>query len=223
MSTTYFPFHDLGFRSNPFRALDDEEWAAVAVLPDSVQPALAQGFVHLQLRGETGRGKTTTLLALAGHFRQAGRRVAYEYLPEGQERFTTTLAALASFALDEAQRLRPGERRRLLAAAQQGLQLIFSSHQDLAPLFEQRNLPLTTIYLDAAPPAHLQAILERRLAYFALESPPPITFTAEAVDYLWQQCSGNLRAIERFLYEFFQQLPGRGEIKLSAIKAFETL
>src|SRR5262245_45267305 len=47
--TDFFPFHAIGFQCNPFRALTDEEWAAVAVLPADLQEALARGFDHLQI------------------------------------------------------------------------------------------------------------------------------------------------------------------------------
>src|SRR5712692_10403753 len=134
MRDPYFPFHALGFRSNPFRALTDEEWAAIVVLPEAILQAAASGG-HLQVLGEMGRGKTSTLLGLAEHFRHGGRFVEYEYLPIGQDMFKSPLAGLQVFLLDEVQRLRPDERRRLLAAARGGLRLILGSHDDLTPLF----------------------------------------------------------------------------------------
>src|SRR5207248_5460657 len=124
----YFPFHALGYRSNPFRALSDEEWADIVVLPEAVL-AVAAGPNHLQILGELGHGKTSALLGLAQQLRRAGRRVAYEYLPIGHYVFTSQLTGLDVFLLDEVQRLRTAERRRLLAAAKGGLRLMLGSHE----------------------------------------------------------------------------------------------
>jgi hypothetical protein len=65
---------------------------------------------HLQVLGQMGRGKTTTLLGLGKRFRLQGLRADYEYLPAGRDAFTTPLASLDVFLLDEVQRLRLDER-----------------------------------------------------------------------------------------------------------------
>jgi hypothetical protein len=49
-------------------------------------------------------------------------------------------------------------------------------------------------------------MLEQRLAYFALNDVPSVTFTPDAVAYLRDTFDGDLRAVEQFLYEVFQQL-----------------
>jgi hypothetical protein len=141
MRDSYFPFHALGYRSNPFRALTDEEWADIVVLPGVVIEA-ASGAGHLQILGELGHGKTSTLLGLAQQFRRSGLSVAYEYLPIGHDSFTSTLTSLDVFLLDEVQRLRPNERRRLLAATASGLRLVVGSHEDLTPLFNRADPPI---------------------------------------------------------------------------------
>src|SRR4051812_44035267 len=102
MSSRYFPFHAIGLRCNPFRALVDEEWAEVAVLPELMRAVLVGGFVHLQILGAIGHGKTTTLLGLLAHFTRAERRVDYEYLPDGQRHFRADIDNLDVFLLDEA-------------------------------------------------------------------------------------------------------------------------
>ena len=83
MTNPFFPFHALGFQCNPFRAVTDSEWVDLAILPDSI-PA---DFVHLQLLGDQGHGKTTALLALTARF----SRSAYEHLEVDQDQFTTPL------------------------------------------------------------------------------------------------------------------------------------
>jgi hypothetical protein len=206
MRSSYFPFHTLGFRSNPFRALTDEEWADIVVLPQTVLDAAAGGR-HLQVLGELGHGKTSTLLGLAQQFRHAGRRVTYEYLPIGYHTFTSPLTGLEVFLLDEVQRLRPAERRRLLAAASAGLRLILGSHEDLAPLFSGAGLSLASVRLDESAPVQLTAILARRLAYFALPGAQPgVTLDPSAVAYLEAKFGANRRAVDHFLYEVFQRL-----------------
>ncbi|MBI3910385.1 MAG: hypothetical protein HY320_05560 [Armatimonadetes bacterium] len=218
----YFPFHALGFRCNPFRALTDEEWAEVAVLPEAIAAVLARGFVHLQILGPMGSGKTTVLLGLTTRFRQEGGRVAYEYLPDRQHRFRTRVRDLDLFLLDEAQRLSLYQRARLLSAAakqsQEGVRLVVSSHEDLAPLFARRALPLATVRLDALTTAHLRPVLEQRLAYFALDGAPRVTFAPDAVHYLQETFGADLRAAEHFLYEVFQRWEPTGAITAAQLQ-----
>lgn len=212
MRDAYFPFYRLGLRANPFRALEDDEWAAIAVLPDAALMAAADG-AHLQVLGERGHGKSTTLRGLKAQLTQAGQQAMYEYLPEGQAIFQTPLDGVAVFLLDEAQRLTHSERDRLLAAARAGRRLILGSHEDFAGLFRAAGLSLTTLRLKDDGRAHLEAVLVRRVAYFALEpGEPPVTFEPGAVDYLHARFGSDLRASERFLYEFFQVLPQPGPI-----------
>jgi hypothetical protein len=208
----YFPFHDLGFRANPFRALEDDEWAAIVVLPAIVVQAADAGG-HIQVLGERGHGKTSTLLGLQAYFRRAGQAASYEYLPEWQEVFHSTLDGVDVFLLDEAQRLKPAERARLLREAQAGRRLVLGSHEDLTGLFAAAGLPLATLLPDTGGRPHLEALLARRLAFFAL-SPvlPVVTLDETAVTYLHATFGGNLRAMQWFLYEVFQSLTRPGAI-----------
>jgi hypothetical protein len=211
----FFPFYAIGFKCNPFRALTDDEWAAVAVLRLALQARLAHGFEHLQLLGPLGHGKTSGLLALAAHLRRAKQRVAYEYLAEGQSRFVTRTPAVDYFLLDEAQRLSGRERDRLLRLP--GVHFVLGSHEDLSPLFAARRLALATIRIDNDED-HLRTILERRLAYFAHDGAPTITFDAAAVRFLHQTFGGNLRAAQYFLYEVFQRFPPPGAISADRLR-----
>jgi replication-associated recombination protein RarA len=207
MSSPYFPFHALGYRCNPFRALTDDEWAEVAVIPeDAAAPAGGSG--HMQVLGRMGRGKSTLLRGLAARLGAEGRRVAYEYLPEGERRFRTEASGLNLLFLDEAQRLGPRERDRLLSlAGKDGLRLVLGSHEDFSAFFRRRGLPLTTLSLDRCSEAHFRAVLHRRLEYFALGADSRVTLAEEAVRHLWSVFGSDLRAAERVLYEVFQQLP----------------
>jgi hypothetical protein len=204
--SAYFPFHALGLRCNPFRALTDEEWGDLARLPEALL-ALAPA-THVQILGEHGHGKTSLLMGLAAQGRRAGQKLRYEYLAEGQSRFETPLAGLDVFLLDEAQRLSRRERGRLLAeisAPGPARRMVISSHTDLAPLFAQHRLPLATLHPAAASVEHLRAIVADRLAYFALPGGPSLALAPDALDYLHQRFGGNLRAVEQLLYEACQQ------------------
>jgi hypothetical protein len=215
MRDPYFPFQALGFRSNPFRALTDDEWAEIVVLPAGLVAAAAAG--HVQVLGEMGHGKTSALLGLARRFRLAGQKVAYEYLALGQETFKTAPAGLDVFLLDEAQRLRSSERRRLLAA---GPRLVLGSHEDLVDLFAGAGLRLGSVRLEGLTLAELETLLERRLAAARMPAAPAaVTFDATGLAYLQSEFGGDLRAMERFLYEVFQSLETPGVLTADHLRA----
>lgn len=218
----FFPFHPFGLRGNPFRALTDEEWAEIVVLPDAAMGA-ASGTAHLQIIAARGRGKTSALLGLAAAFAREGKKAVYEYLAEGQSSFSAEARGLDVFLLDEAQRLSERELDKLLrlaASPGEKLRLALSSHVDLTPQFSRRGLPFVTVPLGSIAPAYLQKILDRRLRYFALGGSPTAqtTFAPDAADFLCQQFGGDLRSAERFLYEFFQRLEGGGMITAAQLR-----
>jgi chromosomal replication initiation ATPase DnaA len=156
----------------------------------------------LQILGDKGHGKTTTLLALTERFKQQGRRVTYEHLEVEADHFTTALEGLDGFVLDEAQRLTAGERQRLLRA---GLgRLVLAGHEDLTPLFTKFNLALTTVRFDTTTLAHLRAVVARRLEFFAMpEANGWVTVSAEALTYLYKTFGADVRRSEQALYEAF--------------------
>ena len=207
MTNPFFPFHALGFQCNPFRAVTDSEWVDLAILPDSI-PA---NFVHLQLLGDQGHGKTTALLALAARFDHC----TYEHLEIDQDHFTTPLDGLRIFFLDEAQRLSARERERLFSKIKDvGLRVALGTHEDFSTSFADRGWPLTTTYLDTVPRSHVEAVIRRRLSYFALNpNRPHATLTPEAIAYLHQTFGADLRLIENVLYEVFEELKEIGEIR----------
>ncbi|MBK8988893.1 MAG: hypothetical protein IPM39_22950 [Chloroflexi bacterium] len=207
MNRAHFHFYQLGYRRNPFGALTAAEWAAVAVLPSPVNLLLAVSPQNWQLLGPMGSGKTTSLLGLEAHFAALGQRVAYEYLPDGQSRFVTDTAELDLFLLDEAQRLSGRERRRLLRLVEHGrIRLIISSHEDLSPLFARWRRPLASVWLATEiSVAHYWAVLERRLAYFALPDRERVTLAETAVSFLYDTFGHNMRDAEYFLYEVWQR------------------
>jgi hypothetical protein len=222
----YFPFRALGFSGNPFRRLTDDEWAAVGVLPSELLHLAHSSSHHLQVLGAQGRGKSSCLRALATRFRRYGLRTTYEYLTPGRKSFSASLDGLDVFLLDEAQRLKGRERTRLLAAAspkRRGPRLVMGVHDDLTPLFSGHGLPLATVRIDSITPAYMQAVLTRRLAFFALDDPPAITMPLDAANYLCGAFGSNLRLVERFLYEVFQSQPSRGRLTSTILADFEDI
>jgi hypothetical protein len=210
MCSSYFPFLDLGYRCNPFRALTEEEWVEVAVLPDELNTVLEKNNTHIQIIGNDGHGKTTTLMGLTVYFSRSGKRFAYEYLPHGQSKYHTDIQNLEIFLLDEFQRLSQHQRARLIASSSgapiDGLQLVVSSHEDYSNYFKACDLPLTTFHLEKISMSRLSSILDRRLRFFAFDESSNPTFTIGAVQYLWKTYDSDLRAVEHLLYHVFQQL-----------------
>lgn len=215
MPNPYFPFHALGYQCNPFRAVTDAEWVALAVLPPEVE-AVA-GVPYLQVLGDKGHGKTTTLLTLTERFRQQGLKAAYEHLEVEADHFITPLSGLDVFVLDEAQRLTSSERHRLLTANLG--RLVLAGHEDLTPLFKRFGLSLTTIYFDTTTLEHFSNVVARRLDYFAL---PDVAqragVTPEALAYLYATFGADVRHSEQVLYEAFESVKGREGVEAVGVE-----
>ena len=198
-----FPFHALGCRRNPFGSLTMAEWTAVSMPPPTLQAAWAQNPPVLQLLGEKGCGKTSALFWLLAQLEAEGAPAAYEHLPEGARRFTMELAGLDGFVLDEAQRLSWREKRRLVK--ERPSRLILSSHQDLTRWFRRRGTLVVSVNLEhEVTLAQVTAVLHRRLDTFALDGRPRLTLSDDAIQFLHKQFSPDLRAMEFFLYEVWQ-------------------
>ncbi len=206
----FFFHHTLGYRRNPFGALQDDEWAAMAILPAVIRKLLTTNFIHLQLLGSMGSGKTTTLLKLADYFDRDGLRVAYEYLAPGEHRVKTAAADLDILLLDEAQRVHRRSWRKLIATLGQdsdaGLRLLLSSHRDLTARFARRGLPLVTMRLDEILTLdYYEQMLACRLDYFALPGAARTRLAPDAAAFLYDTFYPNLRRAEYFLYDVWQR------------------
>jgi len=234
MQRPFFHFPHIGYSRNPFGALTDEEWAAIAVLPPVIERFLEDGFDHLQILGPMGIGKSTTLLALQAWFTEIPHRrgetgarpqyahppnsIVYEYLPEGQRHFVTDTNNLDLFLLDEAQRLNWWQRRKLMKAASH-LQLIISSHEDLTPLFAKKGLNLTGVDLSGEmDEGWITAVIHKRLSYFAIPNQPHAILTPAAITDLVETFGQNLRQMEYFLYEVWQQLDSTEPVDVTQLR-----
>ncbi|MCA9934913.1 MAG: hypothetical protein H6662_11075 [Ardenticatenaceae bacterium] len=200
-----FPFHALGYSRNPFGALTDEEWTAVAILPQAICDVLPHGCRHVQVLGPKGAGKSTTLRKMAAELRAGRRRAVYEYLPEGQHYFSTNLHDVEIFCLDEVQRLNWWYLLRLVRWGGTQGRLILGSHRDLTKWFGWQRPFLTTFYLpDLITRDHWQKAITARLRYFAIKENPH-TLSAEEIKQLYEKFGADMREGEYYLYEVWQK------------------
>jgi hypothetical protein len=170
---------------------------------------LTQSTAHLQLTGAMGRGKTTSLMGIQTYFSMQNHPVSYEYIPLGQRhlKLYPGEASPHIWLVDEVQRLWLGEKFRLFRTLSRrpDLRLIFSSHVDLGYWFQVMSLPLETYQTEVLSHIGLHLLLNRRLDYFR-QTPSPLHFTEDGVQWLEQRYGNDRRAMERFLYEVFQCL-----------------
>lgn len=215
----FFPFFKLGLTRNPFGVLSVEEWVQVTVIPPIIHQILDEGFQHLEIISDKGRGKSTLLHWLCHHFRAQGDTVAYERLPMYHINYHTDIAPLSLFALDEAQRLLVWNRWRLLRQSEDK-RLIIGTHRSLSRDFSRRGWQLTTVHIgNHTDRAHIQHIIDRRLMIFAAEQGTKIVFDASAIDYLWEGWRDNLRGMEYFLYHIMQKCHEPGTITADFLRS----
>ncbi len=222
MSKRYFPFHAMGFRCNPFRALTRQEWSQIALVPQAIEEALERDFSHLQIIGEQGLGKTSALLALKQHFRDRGHSVQYFYLAPGQRKISLKWRDIEILLIDEMQRLTQSKRvhvvKKIAPGRGEGPRLICSSHEDLTDLFAGQRRPLQTIPLRKHESEFVRRIIERRLKYFSEDGRSKVMFTDEAYRFLGETFANDLRSLEDFLYELFQQQQYGSEITVEVLR-----
>ena len=199
VGTLTLPFAHLNLRVNPFGEPTVADRARLAVVE---LPELRAGD-PLQLVGDSGRGKTTHLLALRARHREA----VYERLHEEGDGCTFPPAGTV-FLLDEAQRLRPRDLRRLLALP---LTLVLGTHHDLSPAAGRA---LRTVRVDVVGAARLRAIIDRRIEW-ARRGPGPVPIVDDAaIARLLARHGSDVRAIEGALYDAVQTMeePGRVQV-----------
>jgi hypothetical protein len=200
MSALGLPFAHLNLRRNPFGEppVDTRASLAIVDLPD------LRAGEPVQLIGDSGRGKTTHLLALRARHPGA----FYERLHEGESRLREPAPAAGTFLLDEAQRLNATDLRRLTAG---DLVLAFGTHHDLSPVVGR---PLRTVRVDVVDVARLRAIVDRRLEW-ARRAPGPVPVVPDAVlSVLIARHGTDVRAIEGALYDAVQKLEEPGHVEV---------
>ena len=219
----FFPFDRLGLASNPFRALTEDEWAAIAWLHPDVRAELGRSTPVLQILGESGRGKSSTLLAAKRELLSLGRDPHYVYLPPGAHHLKVSEMHGDPLLIDEIERLPVRTRRRLyrtrLHADGDLPCLIFSSHADLVREIELLQAgAAASVTIPPLNEAQLGGLLHARIRSASTGTALPVWFNPGAVSLLSRLYDGDLRTIERRLYEVFQHLENAGEIDQGALR-----
>ena len=198
MITPTLPFANLNLRFNPFRELTHREKSNLAFVKiESFVKKLDSSCFALQFLGKKGRGKTTHLLALQKHFPDA----PYIYYPENSPKPKVKRASL--LFLDETQRFKPKERMRIW---QRKTTFVVGTHQDHSEEFAKAGLKYESVLLEGLSEAKLAKIIELRLEYARRTRGNIPYLDANAIKKLIERFDDNIRSIEDYLYEVFQDL-----------------
>jgi len=203
----YFPIWKLGYRSNPFRALTLDEWQQIAILPKDLEQLIESPPPLTQVLGEKGTGKTSTLLALQAAFQERSILASYEYIPIGKDDFATKVEDVPVLLLDEAQRLSPRSRKRLLSSIttkDSGANIFLSTHEDLRIEADDLNLPILTVDLNREDRVFVASMIECRLQFFQKRDLHGIRPSEAALTHVIEACGSDLRKLESLLYEAYQ-------------------
>ena len=200
------PFAHLNLRFNPFGEIPLEHRAELAVVDlESIVNQLADRRAAFQFIGDKGRGKTTHLLALAQHFPHA----AYVHIPEDER---PPIPVGDPLMIDEAQRLSRWTRWRVF---RRKVPLVLGTHEDYSGELKRAGREVTTIevggLLDAG---QLQKLLERRIELARRGEGSVPRVTRETIDHLLLEFGNDIRAMEGWLYEVFQNLTEPGDVEV---------
>ncbi len=193
-------FEHLNLRRNPFGEPERSERGGLA----DTEPAAVERWVTrlagpgfaLQFLGDSGRGKTTHLLALHRHFPD----VPFLYIAEGMR---PKLPQGTPLFVDEVQRLGRLRRSRLFRSSRS---FAVGTHLDLSAEFRAAGLEVETVVpARALTPDKLKRMFERRV-HWARRRPGPVPRISErTVRALIAAHGSNVRAMERDLYAAFQR------------------
>jgi hypothetical protein len=197
------PYARFNLRRNPFGELTREERAELAVVDvQQCLSALQHRDTALQFIGESGRGKTTHLLALE----QMLPHAAYIYLPEDAP--APVLPDVRPLLLDEAQRLSARQRRSLF---RRGGPLVLGTHEDLTVDLHRFAFQVLTVDVAAEQsPDRLARILNSRIEASRLSGAAIPRFECQYARTLQRRLGSNIRAIELYLYDEFQDAVRKG-------------
>lgn len=191
-------FSHLNLRFNPFGEPSPPERAELASVETS---DLSAGEI-VQFIGDSGRGKTTHLLALAARHPAA----VYVKLEEGQDAWSREPPEGAPFLLDEAQRARP---ERLRALLRSGRTVALGTHADLSGLAPRA---IRTVQVGGWGVSSLGPIVARRIEW-ARRGPGPVPIVSDtALAILVSKHGDDLRSLLSELYDVFQTLTEVGPV-----------
>lgn len=209
LSNITLPFEPLNLKVNPFGALTPAESARLAVVDldlEDLAGRLSKPGFAVQFLGPSGRGKSTHLFAIRGHFPDQ----PYTYVPEDGP--VPEIPDTAVQFIDEMQRIPHSSRRAIL---KRPASFVIGSHKNHRREFEKAGLEHKVIRLRGITCEQLLAILNRRIEW-ARRSPdlPVPHFTNKAAANLIAAHGDDLWAIEDYLYDVFQELSQAGEVKI---------
>lgn len=195
-------FETLNLRWNPFGepVSDDIVRLAVVDIEPYVEQLRKPGFA-IQYRGESGRGKSTHLLALHHFFSDM------PYLRFSENAKIPRIPYAPVLFLDETQRLPPSLRRRIFSRK---ASFAIGSHEDHSNELAGTVAELVSIELKGLTYEHLMQIVQRRIEW-ARRGPGPLpNVPASRLTQLINEYGDDLSAILASLYEEFQNLEKDG-------------
>ncbi|MGI9516662.1 MAG: hypothetical protein ACR2NP_06445 [Pirellulaceae bacterium] len=197
------PYAALNLRYNPFGELTRGQRLETAVPRcdlDSILEFLVPERRAVQFMGPAGSGKSTHLFCLADGL----PKFCYVHLPEAKKR---EVPAREDLMIDEAQRLRRRPRMRLWRSARR---IVLGTHVDLDRSLTSCGFSVRTIRLDQQPTATwLQQTVNQKLMVARRTEAPLASMNDATAVKLLREFGNNVRAIDRYLYERFQQFEER--------------
>ncbi len=193
------PYATLNLRFNPFGELDREQLIDTAMPRcdfDYLVEHLREEHTAVQFMGPAGSGKSTHLLCLANRYPE----FTYVHLPEHEKRVVPVCEDLM---IDEAQRLGLRQRHRLWRGARR---MVLGTHVCLQKSLRASGFRVRTIQLDQAPTTEwLQQTINRKISAARRHAGDiPYIDRGQAVRLL-HKFGNNVRALNHYLYERFQQ------------------
>lgn len=197
------PYAAFNLRRNPFGELTREQRAELAVVKaQRWLEAIRHPTTALQFLGPGGNGKTTHLLAIERLLPKA----AYVYLPEAGP--TPPIPDQRPLLIDEAQRLRPNQRRRIF---RRGGPLVLGTHEDLSKQLDRYGLQVIHINVAAEQsPERLMQILNLRIEASRITRAAVPHIDRPFAVRLQRQWGSDIRKIEHYLYDQFQDAVQKG-------------
>lgn len=192
------PFEHLNLRRNPFGNLPREVRAEVAVVEtERYVDRLARDGTAVEIVGPSGRGKTTRLVALREAFEEA-RLVEVE--PDGSAPVFPDTPVLL---VDEFQFL---DRRRRVRACEIADRLVVATHASMSAELRTAGFDVETVDLERIDGPDLRTFTGARIEWARRGAGQVPEIADEALAWLREEYGSDLRAIERHLYEVFQDL-----------------
>ena len=195
-------FEQHNLRWNPFGEPAFEDIASLAVVDiEGYVERLRSPDFAVQYLGESGRGKSTHMLALHQFFPD----MPYLKFPENTK--IPRIPHAPVLFLDETQRLPPRLRRRIFARK---ASFVIGTHENHTSEMLKAGVELVSIHLSGLTVERLTEIVRRRLEW-ARRGPGALPWLSTSkINQLIEVYGDDLSAILDCLYEEFQELEVKG-------------